>query len=202
MKTAGAAALLGGSVAAALAQQDGDDEEILTYALGGRTEGWEGRAPDAIADEVNPTIELTAGETYRVVWRNLDGEPHNFAILDENDERLPALREITVSPEEAAPLFNATGENVTTNATFGNVTGDGVEPVNETPEDGTPATVTPEEELLEVTQIISNEGAVQALEFEATEEMARYRCEVHPTTMVADLEITTDGTETPGNETS
>lgn len=188
LKTAGAAALLGGSVAAVFAQEDDDgeeEEEIPTFALGGRVEAWEGLAPSAIADQDNPTLEVVAGETYRIVWRNDDGEPHNIAILDEDDEPLPVLRPIPVAVEEAAPLFNATGENLTTNATFGNVT-EGMEPATETP--GT-ETGTPEEELVEVTEIITGEGAVQAVEFEASEEMARYRCEVHPETMVGDLEV-------------
>lgn len=202
MKTAGSAALLGGAVAAVYAQEDDEqEEEIPTFALGGRVEAWQGRAPASIADQDNPTLELVAGETYRIVWRNDDGEPHNIAILDENDEPLPVLRPIPVAVEEAAPLFNATGENLTTNATFGNVTADEMEPVTETPgmETETPETETgtPGEELVEVTEIITGEGSVQAVEFEASEEMARYRCEVHPETMVGDLDISTEGTETP-----
>ncbi len=55
--------------------------------------------------------------------------------------------------------------------------------------------------VLERTAVISGEGKTQTLEFTATEEMATYLCEVHPTTMVGDVsfepatETTTSGVE-------
>ena len=45
------------------------------------------------------------------------------------------------------------------------------------------------EEVLEETERMSGEGETQTHTFEATEEMAQYRCEPHPTTMVGDIEI-------------
>lgn len=56
--------------------------QAKTFEFGGQVSGWQGRSPDAIADETNPTLYLTAGTTYVVSWTNLDGEPHTFAIAD------------------------------------------------------------------------------------------------------------------------
>ncbi|TYL40139.1 plastocyanin [Natronococcus pandeyae] len=91
---------------------DGDDEEITvslpaiepedpveTFELRLEEDAWQGVAPDEIADEENPTLELEAEETYEVEWENAIGrrldegemEPgeqlpgHNFAIA-EGDE--------------------------------------------------------------------------------------------------------------------
>lgn len=91
---------------------DGDDEEITvtlpeiepedpveTFELTLEEDAWHGVAPDEIADEENPTLELEAEETYAVEWENAIGrrldegemEPgeqlpgHNFVIA-EGDE--------------------------------------------------------------------------------------------------------------------
>lgn len=52
-----------------------------TIVLGAREEGWIGRNPPQIADEVNPTLDLRAGETYDLRWINLDGLKHNFVFV-------------------------------------------------------------------------------------------------------------------------
>ncbi|WP_435552288.1 cupredoxin domain-containing protein [Natrinema sp. CGMCC1.2065] len=96
----------------------------------GQTAGWVGIAPDAIADEENPTLILQEGETYEIGWTTGDGAEHNIAIYDENDEVVDDLA---------------------------------TERVTE-PED-------------------------QWLEFEASSEMVTYICEIHPTTMVADIQV-------------
>ncbi len=46
-----------------------------------------------------------------------------------------------------------------------------------------------DENILEGTEIISEEGAEQTLEFVASEEMDRYICEVHPGTMAGSIEL-------------
>ncbi|WP_226022780.1 cupredoxin domain-containing protein [Halomicrobium salinisoli] len=46
-------------------------------------------------------------------------------------------------------------------------------------------------------EIISEEGATQTVEFEATEAMAEYLCEVHPTTMLGDVSVEEQDTPTP-----
>ncbi|MGN8215517.1 MULTISPECIES: PQQ-dependent sugar dehydrogenase [Halococcus] len=75
---AAAGALAGvGGLGSATAQSE--PEEIR---LGGEIAGWQGRAPDAIAGETNPTLNLEPGTDYRIVWENLDGMGHNVALLD------------------------------------------------------------------------------------------------------------------------
>jgi plastocyanin len=59
-----------------------------TIRLGGEISGWQGQAPDGIAGTTNPTLDLDPGTTYRVVWENLDGRGHNFALLDGDGEVL------------------------------------------------------------------------------------------------------------------
>ena len=87
---------------------DGDVRE--TFELTGLTGGWEGTAPEAIADETNPTLELEVGETYRVVWTNGDGAPHDFTVLDADSNQL-AGTEIFSEEEESHELeFEATEE--------------------------------------------------------------------------------------------
>ncbi|WP_273836382.1 PQQ-dependent sugar dehydrogenase [Halococcus sp. PRR34] len=108
--------------------------------LGGEIAGWQGRAPDSIAGESNPTLQLEAGTTYRVVWENLDGMGHNFALLD----------------------------------------GDG--------------------NVLERTEVMSEEGATQSIEFTAREAMAEYVCEPHITSMQGTISFSDGsggGTATP-----
>lgn len=60
-----------------------DADEIV---LDGITAGWEGVEPAAIEGEENPTLVLTEGNEYDIVWENADGEPHNIEIWDEEEE--------------------------------------------------------------------------------------------------------------------
>lgn len=81
------AASVGYAVVAQEAQPD--------FELGGRTEGWQGVAPDVLEGEENPTLTLLEGEEYVLVWSNEDGRGHNFAIENENGEDLFATDIIT-----------------------------------------------------------------------------------------------------------
>lgn len=131
---AGATSVMSGG---AFAQQ----EQINTsYLLGGRVSGWQGREPEAIAQQTNPTLTLRAGGQYEITWVNVDGLPHNVAILD--------------------------GQ--------GNV--------------------------LEQTEVISEQGARQTLTFEATQEMATYVCEVHPNSMRGNIDVPGGGGGTGTSE--
>ena len=179
----------------ALAQ---DGEAAETFVLGGEVEAWRGVAPDEIADEDNPTLELEADETYIVVWENLDGQPHNFAIQNEDGENLPVLEEIDVPEDVPVPSEElGTPEEGTPTPTP-----EGTPTPSPTPTpEGTP-TPTPEgtpEEGIDVSETISEEGAMQAVQFTATEEMAQYICTIHPDTMVGDVSIGggDGGTPTP-----
>ncbi|PGF14510.1 plastocyanin [Natrinema sp. CBA1119] len=77
--------------------------------FGGRISGWVGIAPDAIADERNPTLTLVQGEEYTVTWENLDGAPHNFNIETEGGEQLFGPTEI-VSEVGQTQTFEFTAE--------------------------------------------------------------------------------------------
>ncbi|GAB7095354.1 hypothetical protein JCM30237_25070 [Halolamina litorea] len=110
-------------------------QKSTTFVFDGEVEAWQGQSPESILG-ANPTLPLQAGQEYTVEWENVDGQPHNFVILDANEEQL--LR----------------------------------------------------------TEIITEQGATQSVTFTATEEMATYLCEVHPTTMVGDIEVTGSSTGT------
>jgi len=84
---------------------------------------WEGVAPESIAGEKNPTLDLEPDTRYRVVWTNADGFDHNFVIINGEGDQLVR------------------------------------------------------------TEILSDRGATQSVEFEATEAMAEYFCEIHPNSM-------------------
>ena len=104
-------------------------EDIDEIYLEGWTPGWEGVEPAVIEGETNPTLVLFEGETYEVTWENMDGDSHNFVLLDDAGEHL------------------------------------------------------------EETELMSEEGETQSLEFEATDEMTEYYCEPHAGTMVGDIEV-------------
>lgn len=82
-------------------RQDGD------FRLLGEAQGWVGTAPDDVANETNPTIELEAGTEYSVIWENADGIQHNFAIEDENGEDLIATELVGQQGVTQAVTFTA-----------------------------------------------------------------------------------------------
>ena len=110
--------------------------------LGGELSGWQGQSPDDIAGTTNPTLDLEAGTTYRVVWENLDGRGHNLALLDNDGE------------------------------------------------------------ILERTEVMSEQGATQTLEFTAIEAMAEYVCEPHISSMSGTVTIDGATTATSGENKS
>ncbi|WP_246308091.1 cupredoxin domain-containing protein [Halorarum salinum] len=65
-------------------------EGSADFGLGGDAQAWEGQAPADIEGEGNPTLTLEAGTAYALVWENLDGIQHGFAIEDRNGEDLLA----------------------------------------------------------------------------------------------------------------
>ncbi|WP_238392163.1 plastocyanin/azurin family copper-binding protein [Halorussus amylolyticus] len=93
----GAATALTGTGAIAGAQETTTEEETTAtddgetttasdatpIVLGARTSGWYGLAPASLEGEQNPTLALRAGEPYRLVWINLDGEEHEWHLEDE-----------------------------------------------------------------------------------------------------------------------
>ncbi|THE65650.1 plastocyanin [Salinadaptatus halalkaliphilus] len=119
------------------ADETPDDAEPEEFVFNGVIPAWFGMEPEAIDGAENPTLELTAGETYRFTWENGDGQPHNVVILDAADN------------------------------------------------------------IIERTEIVREAGETQTLEFEATEEMDSYVCEVHPGTMVGRIQVEDPEEEPP-----
>lgn len=78
------------------------------FRFGGDVSGWQGKAPSSISGETNPTIELVPGNKYKVTWKNLDGLPHNFAILD-SDRNVVKKTEI-VSEQGATQTLTFTAK--------------------------------------------------------------------------------------------
>ena len=91
---------------------DPDDGIAETFELNGITGGWVGIAPEGIVDETNPTLELEAGETYRVIWTNGDGNPHDFVILDAAGDRIVGTEIFSDEGERHELEFEATEEMV------------------------------------------------------------------------------------------
>ncbi|AEH38830.1 PQQ-dependent sugar dehydrogenase [Halopiger xanaduensis] len=103
-----AAAGVVGVASPALAQFDSQ-----TIELGGETSGWTGVAPDAIADETNPTLELAEGTTYELTWENVDGAPHNVVIESEDGEELERTEIMSSQGETQTLEFEATSDMAT-----------------------------------------------------------------------------------------
>jgi hypothetical protein len=188
LKAAAATGALAGLNATVLAQ--GQDERVIV--LGGVTSGWQGyRLPAAEATEsANPTLNLEAETTYTLLWNNVDGQPHNFAIQDSDGNNLEVLEPLSVS-QDVFQQVNETdaNESVSLNVSDGNITGVSTDG-NMT---GGNMTGEQEDSLVAQTETISEEGAVQAVRFTASEEMASYICLVHPNTMVGDISLGGDG---------
>lgn len=86
-----------------------DDGQVATrYRFGGRVQGWQGREPQRIADAVNPTLQLEAGETYEVTWENLDGVPHDFTIQDSQGNVLAQTELVSEQGATRTLTFTAT----------------------------------------------------------------------------------------------
>ena len=191
LKVAGAAGVVGATGAASLGSTSATrlqdetttpSEDLPTIKLGGRVEAWQGLAPEDISGTNNPTLNLQPGQVYQLYWLNLDGQPHNIAFQNADGDKLQVLLPLDVSAEEVT--ITTPGEGTPTEGTPTPT------PTEGTPTETTGATATPlEGDLVEKTEIISEQGAVQGVKFVATQEMAQYICLVHPNTMVGDVSL-------------
>lgn len=199
LKATAATGALAGLNAAVLAQEQ-SDEVIL---LGGKVAGWQGyRLPgEATATgSQNPTLTLEPGTTYTLMWQNLDGVPHTFAIKDDGGNNLKVLEPLSVQPDVFQQI-NGTeaNESVSLNFSNGNVTG--VTTGNQTGGNATEdQETTTLESLVAVTQTMTEQGGVQGVRFTASEKMAQYICTIHPNTMIGDVELVSG--EGTGNQTN
>lgn len=88
----------------------GTDEAVeagSTIRLGGESQGWVGQQPESIVDETNPSLRLQAGETYEIVWENLDGAEHELIFVDGNGEELEASESSESESETVSMEFTA-----------------------------------------------------------------------------------------------
>ncbi|WP_135828410.1 outer membrane protein assembly factor BamB family protein [Halorussus halobius] len=96
----------------------GEDEHVrfdvqdvdAEFSFGGAIAGWTGRAPSSIEGETNPTMELEAGNRYRVVWENVDGAPHDFVIQNGDGDRIVGTEVFAQQGETYTLTFEATEE--------------------------------------------------------------------------------------------
>ncbi|GAB7020384.1 PQQ-dependent sugar dehydrogenase [Halostagnicola bangensis] len=88
----------------------GTAQEGETFELDGFSEGWVGQAPDEIAEEENPTLQLEVGQTYVVEWTNADGTPHDFVILNAEGDAIDGTEIVTEQGEVVTFEFEATEE--------------------------------------------------------------------------------------------
>ncbi|WP_211334039.1 cupredoxin domain-containing protein [Halopiger aswanensis] len=89
--------------------EDGGSGEAIEpgteIMLEGSTQAWTGVEPEAIADEENPTLTLTEGESYDITFENADGAQHNLVIWDDSEETVDDYETDMVSEEgESATL--------------------------------------------------------------------------------------------------
>jgi hypothetical protein len=81
-----------------------------TYELGADFEGWAGQSPSSIEGATNPTLSMTPGETYEVIYENLDGITHDFQILDAEGSVLVDGGDVSSSGDTNSVQFTASAE--------------------------------------------------------------------------------------------
>ncbi|WP_231188782.1 family 16 glycoside hydrolase [Haladaptatus sp. DYF46] len=81
----------------------GSDDSNGTYA-------WLGVSPEEIADRLNPTLSLTAGQSYTVEWTNRTGESHDFVIVDAAGNELVSSSTVDEEGSTQSVEFQATEE--------------------------------------------------------------------------------------------
>lgn len=96
-----------GSLVAASGRTDAQTE---TFRLGGEVQAWQGQKPSSIDGKSNPALKLKPGQKYRVVWENLDGQPHNFALLDSSGNTLEKSKIMSQKGATQTVTFTATSE--------------------------------------------------------------------------------------------
>lgn len=90
--------------------KEGGNSPKETFKLGGEIAGWQGKAPSSIEGKTNPTLQMTAGTTYEIVWVNLDGAKHELIIETKSGEHLVATEHSTKEGQTRRVTFEATTE--------------------------------------------------------------------------------------------
>lgn len=100
LQTTGGSLLIGLIGISVSAQENEEAIEPETeILLDGQTDGWIGVEPDSITDEENPTLVLTAGDSYEITFENVDGGDHNLEIVDEDDDVVDEYETDTIDEE-------------------------------------------------------------------------------------------------------
>jgi len=165
-----------GMTAVGSAQQNGSQSK--SFQFGGRVQGWQGQAPNAIKGKKNPTLRLQTGHVYQVTWTNLDGQPHDFALRNSDDNNLKVIY------PNVQTNTNGGGNMGGGNMGNGNMGGGNTSPPNN---------------AIAKTEIVNKKGATQTLRFVATKDIEHYICTVHPTTMKGKVETSGEGGSDGGN---
>ncbi|MFB9807273.1 hypothetical protein ACFFQF_22770 [Haladaptatus pallidirubidus] len=156
---------------------------MCCFRFGGRVSGWQGQGPQSITGQQNPTLQLKPGRTYGVMWQNLDGQPHTFALRDSNGENLPVILPTVRTMQNGGPMMG--GQNGTM---VGGANGTMMDRMMGEHQ----GRRQPPEDAIRVTPQVAEEGSVQMLAFVATRDIAQYICTVHPSTMVGDVTLRPD----------
>ncbi|ADD07341.1 uncharacterized protein Nmag_3800 (plasmid) [Natrialba magadii ATCC 43099] len=86
-------------------------EDVETIELEAHADdGWIGRRPASIDGVENPDIALYEDREYEFVWTNTDGDVHNFAIWDDEDEPLVSTSFVEEEDEEITADITASEE--------------------------------------------------------------------------------------------
>ncbi len=160
--------VVAGVVAGGTGVATGQEEPIdpgQTIRLRAQVSGWRGQAPESIGGLRNPRLPLQQGETYTVEWTNVDGQPHTFTVQNNREEGLQVIQQLQspVTTTAGQDGGQGNGGNQQTTQAQGTI---------------------PQGEAVPVTDVLAERGAVQRLRFEATGEVAIYRCTIHPNRMV------------------
>lgn len=84
----------------------GPPDNVCSYEQGNHV--WVGVSPSDIDGQTNPTLDLTAGESYTVEWTNTTGDAHNFVIVDADGNEILATEEISQEGTTQVVEFEAT----------------------------------------------------------------------------------------------
>ena len=193
----GAAIGLTSTVTARETPSDENHHGMCCFRLGGRVSGWQGRGPQSLAGEKNPMLRLESGRTYGLVWQNLDGQPHTFALRDSQGKNLSVILPTVRTMQNGGRMMG--GQHGTT---MGGHMMDGQHGTRMNGNDGHmmdgengsmmgkgQGRSTPPKNAIKATPQLSKKGAVQMLAFVATRDIDQYLCTVHPTTMVGKVTV-------------
>lgn len=168
-------AFVGLSAVSAVSTAQQTPQPMESFRFGGEVQAWQGRSPQSISGQENPTLQLQTGRVYEVTWENLDGQPHNFALQNSDGQNLAVI-----FPDVQTNTGSGGGTPTTTQGGGGGNQGGGNQGSGQ---------VQPPQDAIEVTDTVSQQGATQTLRFVATQDVARYICVIHPTTMVGQVNL-------------